>query len=155
MGLNESNTVCDGFLVAGAFDDGGFVLGGEDLVAGTEDFHADFFELHAFVAGNNGGVGQDGDIFHDFFAAITEGWGFEDEGVEDAFEFVQDQDRESFAGNFLGDDDEVFATVEARRIARGWDKFLGAADFFVGDKDEGFSKRASWRLVSVTKKGEE
>ena len=88
LGLDEGDAICDGFLVASTFDDSGFVFGGEDFVTGTEDFHADFFELHAFVAGNDGGVGQDGDVFHDFLAAVAEGWGFQNEGIEDAFELV-------------------------------------------------------------------
>ena len=110
MRLNKADTVGNGGFIAGTFDNGGFVFGGDDFAAGTKDLHADFFEFHAFVAGNHSGVSENGDVFHDFFAAVTERGGFEDEGIENAFELVEHEDGESFAFDFFGDDDKVFAT---------------------------------------------
>ena len=133
--LDEGDAILDGGSVAGSLDDGGFVFGGDDLGGGAENFEADFFELHALVAGDNGGIGEDGDVFHDFFAAITEGRGFEDESIEHAFELVEDEDREGFAFDFFGDDDEIFAAGLSALLEER-QEFVGAGDFLVGDEDE-------------------
>lgn len=137
LGLDEIDAIRDGFFVAGTFDDSSFVFGGEDFVASTEDFHADFFELHALVARDDGSVGQDSDVFHDVFAAVAEGWGFEDESVKDALQFVQNENRESFAGNFLSDDNEIFA-ASLGALLKERNELASAADFLVGDEDERF-----------------
>ncbi len=133
--LDEFDAVFDGFLVASAFDDGSFIFGSDDFTASTENFEADFFEFHAAIARYDGSVSEDGDIFHDFFAAVTESRSFEDESVEDAFEFVEDEDRESFAFDFFGNDNEIFA-AGLSTLLEDRKKFLGAADFLVGDKNE-------------------
>lgn len=137
LGLDEVDAVGNGFLVAGTFDDGGFVFGGDNLAASTENFHADFFKFHAFVAGNDGGIGQDGDVFHDFFAAVAEGRSLKDESIEDALQFVEDENGEGFARDFFSDNGEVFATGLSALFEER-NEFLGTADFLVSDKDERF-----------------
>ena len=63
----------------------------------------------------------------------------EDEGVKDAFELVEDEDREGFAFNFFGDDNEVFA-AGLGALLQERQEFVGAGDFLIGDQDEGLLK---------------
>ena len=133
MTLDKLDAAGDGFLVTGAFNNSGFVFGGDNFTTRAEHFEANFFKLHAFVGGNDGGVGQNGDIFHNFFAAITERWGFEDESIKDAFELVEDKDGKSFTFNLFGNDDEIFF-AGLGTLLKERDELTGARDLFVGDE---------------------
>ena len=59
---------------AGALNDGSFVFGSDNLMSRTKNFETGVLEAHAFIGGNNGSASQNSDVFHDFLAAITEGW---------------------------------------------------------------------------------
>lgn len=133
-GLNARLNV---FFATAAFDDRTFVAGADYFTGGTEDFEADFVEVHAEVATDDGGAGEDGDVGEDVFSAVTEGWGFDGEGIEDAFEFVEDEDTERFAVDFLCDEDEVFF-ASGGHFFEDREEILDATDFFIGDEDGWF-----------------
>ena len=111
-----------------------FVFSGNDLMGGAENFKAGIFEAHTFVGGNNGCASKDGDIFHNFLAAITEGWSFEDERIKYTFEFIEDEDAKCFAFDFFGDNYEILATGLSH-FFKEWNNVVDCRNLFVGDEN--------------------
>ena len=100
----------------------------------TENFETRIFEIHTFISRDDGSAGEDSDIFHNFFTTVTEGWSFEDQCIEDAFEFIEDKYAESFAFDFFGNDNEIFATGLSHFLEE-WYDVVDGGNFFVCNED--------------------
>ena len=93
--------------IALAADDGGVVLGGDDLLGAAEVGDGGGFQLAAGLFGDHLGAGQDGDILQHGLAAVAKAGGFDGQDIEHAAQFVQHQGRQGFAVDVLGDDHQV------------------------------------------------
>ena len=76
MSLDFGNASFNFGWIAGTFDNSSIVFGGDNLASVTEYFETSVFEAHTLFARDDGSAGEDSDILHDFFATITESWGF-------------------------------------------------------------------------------
>ena len=78
-------------MVASAADNSGVIFGGDNLLGRAEVRNFSILKFHTFILRNDGGTSEYGDVFENFFTAITEGWSFQNERIEDAFEFVENE----------------------------------------------------------------
>ena len=90
-------------------------------------------ELAADLLGDDLATGQDGDVAQHLLAAVAEARRLDGEDVEGAAELVDDQGRQRFAIDVLGDDHEgaravaTFSSTGRMSCDRG--------DLLVGDQD--------------------
>ena len=75
LGLDLGHARLDGVVVAGAVDDGGVVLGGDDAARATEVLGGDRVQLAADLLADDVGAGQDGDVTQHLLAAVAEARG--------------------------------------------------------------------------------
>ena len=64
-------------LVAGALDDGGLVLGDDDLAGLAEQVEGGVLELEADLFGDDLAAGEDGDVLQHGLAAVAEAGGLD------------------------------------------------------------------------------
>ena len=81
--------------VARALDDGGLVLGDDDLAGLAEQLERRRLQLEADLLGDDLAAGQDGDVLQHGLAAVTEARGLDGDGLEGAPDLVDDQGREA------------------------------------------------------------
>ena len=65
------NALSNLFRGAGTFDDGGGVLGDGDAASATELVHGDTVKGDTQFTGNNGALGENGEVLQNRFAAVT------------------------------------------------------------------------------------
>ena len=99
----------DVFLGASALNDGGLVLGDDDLLGVAEHGGVDGLELQAQFVGDNLSTGQDGHILQHGLATVAKARGLDGAGLEGATDVVQDQGRQCFAVDVLSDDQQRLA----------------------------------------------
>ena len=105
----------------------------DDAAGAAEVLERDAVELAADLLGDDLATGEDGDVAQHFLAAIAEARGLDGEDVERAAQLVDDQGRQRFAVDVLGDDDErlparaTFSSTGRMSCDRG--------DLLVGDQD--------------------
>ncbi len=119
--------------VAGAIDDGGVVLGGDDTAGLAEVFHRDGVELAADFLADDGAAGEDGDVAKHFLAAIAEARRLDREDLDRALELVHDQRRERFTVDVFGDDEQRAADLDDLLERR--EHVRDGRDLAVGDED--------------------
>ena len=133
--LSGFDAALDGFLVAGAFDDRGVVLVDADLLGLAELGELDVFELDAQFFEDGGAAGDDGDVFQHRLAAIAEAGGLDGGDLEGAAELVDDQGRQGFAFDVLGDDEQGLPSSAI--LLRTGTRSRARADFLLVDQDVG------------------
>ena len=94
-----------------AFDDGGVLLVDDDPLGAAEVGDGEALELEAEIVGDALATGEDSDVFEHSLAAITEARSLDGAHVDRAADLVNDEGRESFAFNFLSDDEEGLAAL--------------------------------------------
>ena len=75
LGLDLVDAALDVVLGAGALDDGGLVLGDDDLAGPAQQVEGDVLELEADLLGDDLAAGEDGDVLQHGLAALAEARG--------------------------------------------------------------------------------
>ena len=91
-------------LAAGAVDDRGVVLGGDDAAGLAEVLDGDGVELAADLLGDDRAAGEDRDVAQHLLAPIAEARGLDGQDLDRAAELVDDERGERLAVDVLGDD---------------------------------------------------
>ena len=94
---------------AATVDDGGVVLGDDDLAGPAEQVERDVLELEADLLADDLATGEDGHVLQHRLAAVAEARGLDGDGVERATDLVHDERGEGLALDVLGDDQERLA----------------------------------------------
>ena len=94
------------FFLPAPLDDRGVFLVDHHLAGAAEHVDGDAFELHAEFIGDQLAAGQDRDVFHHRLAAIAEAGRLDGGDLQPAAQAVDDQRRQRFAFDVLGDDQE-------------------------------------------------
>ena len=106
LGLDLGDATLDVVLGAGALDDGGLVLGDDDLVGPAEQVERDVLELEADLLADDLAAGEDGDVLQHRLAALAEAGGLDGDRLERAADLVDHEGGEGLALDVLGDDHE-------------------------------------------------
>ena len=96
---------------AGALDDGGVVLGDDDLAGLTEQVERGVVELEADLFGDDLATGEDGHVGQHRLAALAEAGGLDGDRVEGAADLVDDERGQGLALDVLGDDQQRLAAT--------------------------------------------
>ena len=99
-------TGLDQVLLSVTVDNGGFVLGNFNLLAGAEVCQGNVFQLHAEVFGNDLTAGQNRNIFQHGLAAVAEARRLDRANLEAAADAVDDQSGQRFTFNVFGNDQQ-------------------------------------------------
>src|SRR5699024_2115363 len=89
--------------VASTFNDGGFILGNDNLAGGAQHVQGGVFQGQANFFGNDLATGQDGDVVEHSLATVTEAWSLDGNRLEGATNLVDNQGCQGFALNIFGD----------------------------------------------------
>ena len=117
-----------------ALDDRGVVLVDDDLLGLTQPVEPDGLELDADVLGDDPAAGQDADVLEHGLAAVSETGRLDGRADERALELVDDQCRQGFALDFLGDDQE--GTSPPGHVLEQGQEVLEVRDFLLVKKDD-------------------
>src|SRR5207342_1458592 len=91
LGTDLVDPAGDLVAVAGTLDDGGLVLGDDDLAGLAEQLDAGVLQLEADLLGDDLATGQDRDVLEHGLASVTEARGLDGDGLERAADLVDDQ----------------------------------------------------------------
>src|SRR6202521_3548397 len=127
------HTAFDVRRLAGAFDDRGVVLVDGDLLGAAEVLKLHVLEFDAEVFCDGLAAREGGDVFEHGLAAVAEARGLDGGALQRAAELVDDQSRQRFAFDVLGDDQEGLAHLGGLLEQRK--KILHRADFLFVDED--------------------
>ena len=112
LGLDLGHPTLDVGPVARALDDGGVVLGDDDLAGGAQHRPGpDLVELETDLLGDDLTTGQDGHVLQHRLAALAEAGGLDGRRGEGAPDLVDHQGGQGLALDVLGDDDELLARL--------------------------------------------
>ena len=109
--LDLGHTTFDVGGRAGAFDDGGVVLGDDDLASRAEQAHVGRVELQANLFGDDLTTGEDGHVLQHCLPTLTKARGLDGHGVEGATDLVHHEGGKGFALDVLGDDQQGLARL--------------------------------------------
>src|SRR5690606_38747402 len=101
----------DALFLAGAFDEGGVVLGDRDLLGLAEHVERDRLKLDAEVFRDDLAARQDGDVFQHGLAAVAEARSLDGGDAQAAAQLVDHQGGQGFAFDVLGDDQQGTARL--------------------------------------------
>ena len=104
LGLDLVDAALDVVVVAATLDDGGLVLGDDDLAGLAQQVERDVLELEADLLGDDLATGEDGDVLQHRLAALAEAGGLDGDRLERAADLVDDERGERLALDVLGDD---------------------------------------------------
>ena len=104
LALDLGDAALDVVARAGALDDGGVVLGDDDLAGLTEQVERGVLELEADLLGDDLAAGEDGHVGQHRLAALTEAGGLDGDRGERAADLVDDERGQGLALDVLGDD---------------------------------------------------
>src|SRR5699024_6515900 len=124
--------------VSRAFDDGGLVLGDDDLTGGAQQIGGHAVELEPDFLGHDLATGEDGDVGQLRLAAVAESRSLDGHGLEGALELVEHQDGQGFALDVFGDDKQRL--VRLLHLLEDGQQFLHVRDLGVDDEDVGILK---------------
>src|SRR4029453_10905866 len=133
LGADLGNTARDLLGVAGTFNDGGLVLGNNNLAGGTEEFQASVLQLEANFFRDDLATGEDGDVGELCLAAVTEARSLDGYGLEGATDLVDDQGGQGLALDVFSDDQQRL--VGLHDLLQDRDEFLHVGDLGVHDQD--------------------
>src|SRR5690606_18804424 len=103
LGADLRDPALDLLGVAGALDDGGLVLGDDDLAGLAEEVEVRVLQLEADGLGDDLTTGEDGHVLEHRLAAVTEARGLDGDGLEGAADLVDDERGQGLALDVLGD----------------------------------------------------
>ena len=144
--LDELDASLDISALAETLDDRRVVLIDDDLLGATEHIDRDGLELDADILSDELAARKNGDILEDGLAAIAEAGSLDGADLEGAAELVDDESRESFALDILGDDHKG-----ATRLGDALEErkhILEVGDLFLEKEDEGILELAFHALGS-------
>src|SRR5215212_6278396 len=121
--------------LAGTVDDGGVVLGDDDLAGTPELVELGVLQLEAELLGYNLATRKDSDVLEHPLAPVTEAGSLDRGRVECATQLVDDQGRKSLALDVLGEDEQRL--VGLHDLVQKRQRVLDVADLLVGDQDVG------------------
>ncbi len=121
--------------LAGAFDDGRVFFVDDDLLGGAKIGQNGVLQLESKFFGDDLAVGQHGDIFQHGFAAITESGRLHRADFQRAAQFVDDQSRQRFGFDILGDDQQRSAGLS--RLLQNRQQVFHRGDLLVVNQDVG------------------
>src|SRR5680860_1160074 len=101
----------DILFLAGAIDDGGVILGDDDLLRLAEHVEGHVVELDAEVLGNDLTAGQDSDVLKHGLTAIAEARRLHRRDLQAAAQLVDHERGQSLALDVLGDNEERTARL--------------------------------------------
>ena len=104
LALDLRDATLDVLVGAGTLDDGGVVLGDDDLAGPAEQVERGGVELEADLLGDDLAAGEDGDVLEHRLATLAEAGGLDGDRVERAADLVDDERGERLALDVLGDD---------------------------------------------------
>ncbi len=119
----------------GTIDDGGVVLGDDDLAGLAQHVDRHAVELEPDLLGDDGATGQDGDVLQHGLAALTEAGSLHRHRGEGAADLVDDEGGECLALDVLGQHHERLAGLHDLLEHR--QHVVDRADLLVGDQDVG------------------
>ncbi|CAB4680750.1 unannotated protein [freshwater metagenome] len=109
--LDLRNTTVDVGGLAGTFNDGGFVLGHNNLAGGAEEVEGGRVELEADLFADDLAAGEDGHVSEHCLAALAETWSLDGNRVERSTNLVHDESRKRFTVDIFGDDQKGLARL--------------------------------------------
>src|SRR5699024_7830319 len=134
FGADLGDTSGHSVIGPGTIDDGGVVLGDGDGAGVAELFQGDLVELHAHIRGDDLAAGEDGEVLEDGLATVTEARCLDGGDVEDAAQLVDDQRRQCFALDVVGDDEQRLAGL--LHLLENRQELLDVGDLALVDEDE-------------------
>ena len=135
FGLDLGDAAGDVAAVAGAFDDGGLVLGDDDLAGLAQHVETDTIELQTDLFTDDLATGEDGHVLQHRLAALTEARCLDRNGGEGATDLVDHERGEGLTLDVLGDDQERAARLHDLLEHR--DQLTDVADLGRHEKDVG------------------
>lgn len=93
--LDGGDPRLDFLRAARAVDDGRVFFVDLDGSGSAEHIGRDVLELDAEVGGNHLAAGQHGDVLQHFFSSVSESGGLDRDGIEHAFQLVDDEGRQA------------------------------------------------------------
>ena len=147
--LDLADAAFDVFLLAGAVDDRGVVLGDLDALGFAEHVDGHVLELDAEVFGDHRAARQDGDVFQHGLAAVAEARGFDGRDLQAAAQLVDHQGGQGFAFDVFRDDQQRTAGLDDRFQHR--EQRLERGQFLLVEQDEGVFEVASILSALVMK----
>src|SRR5690606_14143585 len=133
LGADLVDAAGDLLGVTSTLDDGGLVLGDDDLAGPAEHVELGGLQLEADLLGDNLATGEDRDVLQHGLAAVTEARGLDGDGLEVALELVDDQGRQGLALDVLGDNRQRLAGLHD--LLEDGQQVLDGADLGVDDED--------------------
>ena len=133
LGLDLGDPTLDGRPVLGRLDDRRLVLGHDDLASATQQVEVSGVELEADLLGDDLATGEDGDVAEHGLATVTEAGGLDGNRLEGATDLVDDQGRQCFAVDVLGDDEQRLARLHD--LLQDREQVLDRRDLGVDDQD--------------------
>src|SRR5690606_30099646 len=132
-GADLGDATGDGVGLAGTFNDGGLVLGDDDLACTTEQVEGGVLELESDLLGDDLSTGEGGDVLQLGLAAVAEAGRLDGNRLEDAADLVHDQGRECFTVNVFCDDQQLLARLDD--LVDDRQEVLDLGDLAVDDQD--------------------
>src|SRR6185312_15799371 len=133
LGANLVHATGDLLGVARTLDDGGLVLGDNNLAGGAQQVDGGVFELQADFLGDDLATGEDGNVGQHGLAAVAEARCLDGDGLEQAADLVHDQGCKGFALDVLGDDQQRL--VRLHDLLKDRNHVLDIGDLRVGNQD--------------------
>ena len=112
LGTDLRNPAGDGVGITGALDDGGLVLGDDDLARLAEQRDVGGLQGQTDLFADDLATGEDRDVLQHRLAAITEARRLDGNGLEGAADLVDDQRGQRLALDVLGDDQQRLAGLD-------------------------------------------
>src|SRR5690606_16582536 len=133
--------------VAGAVDDGGVFLRDLHLLRAAEVLDRRLLERQAHFLADHGAAGEDRHVFQHRLATVAEARGLHGADLDDAADGVDDEGRQGFALDFLGDDQQRLAGLghaleDGQQVAH-------VGDLLVVQQDERIIQLGRHRLLVV------
>ena len=125
----------NGLLVAGALDQGGLVLGDDDLAGLAQVLQGGVLELETDGLGDDRTAGEDGHVLQHRLAAVTEAGGLDGHGLEGAADAVDDEGGQGLGLDVLGDDGQRLAGLHDLLQQR--EQVLDVGDLGLDQQDVG------------------
>src|SRR5215217_4647129 len=114
-------------------DDGGLVLGDDNLAGPTKLVELGVLELESELLGDDLATSKDGNVLEHPLAPVTEARRLDRGSVERATQLVDDQGRQRLTLHVLGEDEE--RTVGLHDLVQKRQHVLDVADLLVGDEN--------------------
>ena len=122
-----------GQLTWGTFNDGGVIFVDDNLLGTTEVLDWKIFQFDTQGFKDGGSAGQNRQVFHHRFSAITVTWSLNSTAGEGSSKSVDHQSREGFAIDIFSNDQQWFVLLNNGFENRN--NFLNVADFLFEDQD--------------------